>query len=68
VVLDFDADGALVGIDVQHASQRADLSNLSLSKMPFGESLAVYVNTLACLCVKQSCSISIFQHVCRCAE
>lgn len=40
VVLDFDANGALVVIDVQHASQRADLSNLSLSKMPFGELLA----------------------------
>jgi len=40
VVLDFDANGALVGIDVQHASQRADLSNLSLSKMLFGELLA----------------------------
>ena len=40
VVLDFDANGALVGIDVQHASQRADLSNLSLSKMSFGEMLA----------------------------
>ena len=40
VVLDFDANGALVGIDVQHASERADLSNLSLSKMPFGELLA----------------------------
>ena len=39
-MLDFDANGALVGIDVQHASQRADLSNLSLSKMPFGELLA----------------------------
>ena len=32
VVLDFDANGALVGIDVQHASERADLNNLSLSK------------------------------------
>ena len=40
VVLDFDANGALVGIDVQHASQRADLSNLSLSRMPFSELLA----------------------------
>ena len=40
VVLDFDANGALVGIDVQHASERADLSNLSLSKLPFGELLA----------------------------
>ena len=40
IVLDFDANGALVGIDVQHASERADLSNLSLSKLPFGELLA----------------------------
>lgn len=31
VVLDFDADGALVGIDLQHASTRADISNLSVS-------------------------------------
>ena len=34
VVLDYDANGALVGIDVQHASQRADISNLSLSHLP----------------------------------
>jgi uncharacterized protein YuzE len=40
VVLDFDAQGALVGIDVQHASQRADLSALSISKMPFGDVMA----------------------------
>ena len=40
VVLDFGANGALVGIDVQHASVRADLNNLSLSKLPFGELLA----------------------------
>lgn len=40
VVLDFDANGALVGIDVQHASERADLNNLSLSKLPIGELLA----------------------------
>ena len=40
VVLDFDTNGALVGIDVQHASKRADLNNLSLSKLPFGELLA----------------------------
>ena len=37
VVLDFDANGALVGIDVQHASERADIHSLSLSKLPFGE-------------------------------
>jgi uncharacterized protein YuzE len=40
VVLDFDANGALVGIDVQHASKRADINNLSVSKMPLGELLA----------------------------
>jgi uncharacterized protein YuzE len=40
VVLDFDANGALVGIDVQHASERADISNLSISKLPFEELLA----------------------------
>ncbi|WP_394757535.1 DUF2283 domain-containing protein [Rhodoferax sp.] len=40
VVLDFDANGALVGIDVQHASIRADLNNLSLSQLPIGQLLA----------------------------
>lgn len=30
VVLDFDANGALVGIDVQHASQRKGLNNESV--------------------------------------
>jgi uncharacterized protein YuzE len=34
VVLDYDASGALVGIDVQHASQRADLERLSVSRLP----------------------------------
>jgi uncharacterized protein YuzE len=34
VVLDFDAQGALVGIDVQHASTRADMKQLSLSHLP----------------------------------
>ena len=37
VVLDFDANGALVGIDVQHASKRAVIHTLSLSKLPFSE-------------------------------
>ena len=37
VVLDFDANGALVGIDVQHASLRADIHNLSVLHLPFGE-------------------------------
>ena len=40
VVLDFDANGALVGIDVQHASDRADLSNFSISQLPFGDPVA----------------------------
>jgi len=37
VVLDFDENGGLVGIDVQHASQHADISRLMLNKMPFRE-------------------------------
>jgi uncharacterized protein YuzE len=40
VVLDFDANGALVGIDVQHASQRMDITSLTVSKLPLGELLA----------------------------
>ena len=34
VVLDYDAQGALVGIDVQHASQKADIHRLAISHMP----------------------------------
>ncbi|CDH45587.1 DUF2283 domain-containing protein [Candidatus Contendibacter odensensis] len=37
VVLDFDAEGSLVGIDVQHASQKADLSCLMINHSPFGQ-------------------------------
>ena len=33
-VLDYDAAGALVGIDVQHASQKADIHRLAISHMP----------------------------------
>ena len=33
-VLDFDADGQLVGIDVEHASQRVDLKRLVLETFP----------------------------------
>jgi len=40
VVLDFDANGALVGIDVQHASQRVNINSLSVSKLPLGQLLA----------------------------
>jgi uncharacterized protein YuzE len=34
VVLDFDAKGALVGIDVQHASASTDIHNLTVSHLP----------------------------------
>jgi len=34
VVLDYDAAGVLVGIDIQQASRRADLATLSLNKLP----------------------------------
>ena len=37
VVLDYDASGALVGIDVQHASKKADIRHLAISQMPFTE-------------------------------
>lgn len=34
VVLDFDAQGDLVGIDIDNASQRVDLSVLALRRLP----------------------------------
>ncbi len=34
VVLDFDSDGALVGIDVQHASLKADIHSVVISHLP----------------------------------
>ena len=34
VVLDYDADGHLVGIDIDNASTRVDLRRLTLSKLP----------------------------------
>lgn len=37
VVLDFAADGSLVGIDVQHASLKADIQSLSLLHLPIHE-------------------------------
>lgn len=37
VVLDYAADGALVGIDVQHASLKADIRRLAISHLPFSE-------------------------------
>ena len=34
VVLDFDAHGDVVGIDIDNASRRVDLSVLALSRLP----------------------------------
>ncbi len=34
VVLDFDADGHLVGIDIDHASQRVNLQQLVIDRLP----------------------------------
>jgi len=34
VVLDFDAEGKLVGIDIDHASQIANLSRLEVQSLP----------------------------------
>ena len=35
VVLDMDADGDIVGIEIEHASTRVDFENVSFAKMPF---------------------------------
>lgn len=37
VVLDYDEHGGLVGIDVQHASEKADITSLSVSHLPLGQ-------------------------------
>jgi hypothetical protein len=34
VVLEFDADGVLVGIDIDHASQKLDLSRVETVALP----------------------------------
>ena len=34
IVLDYDATGALIGIDIQHASRQADLAELSVNRLP----------------------------------
>jgi len=34
VVLDFGADGKIVGIDIQHASERLDLKTLEAESLP----------------------------------
>jgi uncharacterized protein YuzE len=35
VVVDFDAKGNIVGIDVDHASEKLDLTNLETIELPF---------------------------------
>lgn len=37
VVLDFDSKGTLVGIDVQHASEKTDIQSISLSHLPLND-------------------------------
>ena len=34
IVLDYDADGNLVGIDIDHASVKLDINELILSRLP----------------------------------
>jgi uncharacterized protein YuzE len=34
VVLDYDADGQLVGIDIDNASRKVDLKQLTLNRLP----------------------------------
>ncbi len=34
IVLDYDADGILVGIDIDNASRKVQLNELSLQKLP----------------------------------
>ena len=34
VVLDYDAEGNLVGIDIDNASQKVDLKKLTLNRLP----------------------------------
>lgn len=36
IVLDYDSEGNVVGIDIDNASKKMDLNDLSLSKVPFG--------------------------------
>jgi uncharacterized protein YuzE len=40
VVMDFDAEGRLVGIDIDHASQVVNLSKLELEALPVGHQAA----------------------------
>ena len=40
IVLDYDAGGRLVGIDIDNASKKVELNRLTLSKLPFGDVIA----------------------------
>lgn len=35
VVVDFDSKGDIVGIDIEHASRKVDLEDVSFSRIPF---------------------------------
>ena len=39
VVLDYDAQGRLVGIDIDNASNKGELKKLTLSKLPASEQI-----------------------------
>ena len=39
VVLDYDAQGRLVGIDIDNASKKVELNRLTLSKLPASEKI-----------------------------
>lgn len=39
VVLDYDAQGRLVGIDIDNASHKVELKKLTLSKLPASEQI-----------------------------
>jgi hypothetical protein len=36
-VLDFDSNGTLVGIDVQHAGEKTDIQSVSLLHLPLND-------------------------------
>lgn len=37
VVLDFDEDGNITGVDIQHASTKLDLSFMEMNSVPIGK-------------------------------
>lgn len=40
IVFDFNDAGNVIGIEIEHASERTDLTSLQLSSMPVGASVA----------------------------